>query len=189
MQENKPLSRRSDLVTQETGNEILIYDLNTNKAFNLNQTSAMIWQLCDGNRTISEIARNLSGKLDTNITEDFVRLALDQLGKDNLLENSSEFIFSAENINRRDIIRKIGFSTLVALPIVSSLIAPMAINAGSACVVVPTNTPGRLNPNSQCGPPAQPTRSSSNCASCCCRLSTPTNTQAICGAPNGNPCI
>lgn len=155
MRQKKPLSRRSDLVTQEIGNELLIYDLNENKAFNLNQTSAMIWQLCDGNRTISDIAHNMSGKLDTNITEDFVRLALDQFSKDNLLENSPEFDFSVEDISRRDVIRKIGFSTLVALPIVSSLIAPAAVNAQSLNC---TGTTGRslgcaCTAISQCQPP------------------------------------
>ena len=40
--EFKPKARVSDLVIQESGNELLIYDLKTNKAQSLNETSARI---------------------------------------------------------------------------------------------------------------------------------------------------
>ena len=34
-----PFARTADIVVQTLGEEILIYDLNTNKAYNLNETS------------------------------------------------------------------------------------------------------------------------------------------------------
>jgi hypothetical protein len=187
-----PVSRKSNIVVQELGSDILIYDLSENKAFSLNKTSALIWQLCNGSRTVSDIAKNLSEKLDSSINEDFVWLGLEGLKKENLLENPNEISTEFGGLSRRELIYKAGFATSVALPYISSLIAPTAANAQSAvsCTVVPTGTPGRLNPNSQCGAPAQPTLGSANCATCCCRAPAlnPSN-QTICGAPNINPCI
>ena len=43
-----PISRKANILTQEIGNEILIYDLSINKAFSLNETLVLIWQSCDG---------------------------------------------------------------------------------------------------------------------------------------------
>jgi hypothetical protein len=51
-----PHSRTKELVVQELKGELLIYDLSTNKAFCLNETSALVWQLCDGKSSISEIS-------------------------------------------------------------------------------------------------------------------------------------
>jgi hypothetical protein len=44
-----PISRQNNIVTQEVESELLIYDLVENKAFCLNETSAFVWQNCDGN--------------------------------------------------------------------------------------------------------------------------------------------
>lgn len=134
MSEIKPLARRNDIVIQEFGNEILIYDLTANKAFNLNETSTLIWQLSNGDKTISEIANDLSKKFNSNITEEFVWLALEQLRKEKLVENEAEIIGLFEGVSRREIIRKVGLGSLVAFPTVSSLIAPMAIQAQSGCI-------------------------------------------------------
>jgi hypothetical protein len=129
--ETKPLGRKSDIVIQEYGNEILIYDLTVHKAFSLNETSALVWQACDGRQTVSEISRQISRQLNSNISEDFVWLALEQLKKDNLLENASEISNDFGGLSRREVIRRVGFATLVALPLVSSLVAPSAVNAQS----------------------------------------------------------
>ena len=86
----KPRARKEDIVVQEYGKEILIYDLKANKAYNLNETSMLIWQLSNGDKTLSEIADDLSTKLGSSINEEFVWLALEQLRKENLVENKTE---------------------------------------------------------------------------------------------------
>ena len=83
----KATSRSTEIIVQNLENEILIYDLKTNKAFCLNETSALIFQLCDGNKTVAQIKDLLSVKLKTQISEDLVWLALDGLKKNNLMEN------------------------------------------------------------------------------------------------------
>lgn len=129
--EIKPVSRKSDLVTQELEREILIYDLLIDKAFSLNETSSLIWNLCDGDNTVSDISSNLSKKLSAPVSEDFVRLALEQLKKDNLLKNGEEISIDFNGLSRRDVIRKIGFASLLVLPMISALAVPMSINATS----------------------------------------------------------
>lgn len=127
-----PVSRKSDIVVQEFENEILIYDLNINKAFCLNQTSALIYQLCDGKHTIPEISDLMSVKLKTIVSEELVWLAINELKKNNLLENSKEISTSLQGISRREVAKKVGFASLIALPIISSVVAPNATMAASA---------------------------------------------------------
>ena len=47
-----PLVKSEGLVVQETGNEMLDYNLLTNKAICLNQTAALVWNNCDGIRGV-----------------------------------------------------------------------------------------------------------------------------------------
>lgn len=129
----KPIGRKNDIVIQEYGTEVLIYDLLINKAFSLNQTSAMVWKACDGDKTVSEISGQLSGKLKSAVSEDFVWLALEQLKKENLIENAEEITPPFEGLSRREVIRKVGLAALVTLPMISSLIAPAAAHAQSGC--------------------------------------------------------
>lgn len=128
---NYPLSRKANVVVQELDGEVLIYDLNANKAYCLNKTSAIIWQLCDGNKSVTEISQALSQKLDSPTDENLVWLALDQFKKEKLIESQPELVSPFVGMNRREVIKKVGLASMIALPIVSSLIAPKAINAAS----------------------------------------------------------
>lgn len=128
----KPLARKEDLVIQEVGGEILVYDLRTNKAICLNQTSALVWQNCDGKKDAMEIAKNIEKELGSNVSEDFVWFALKQLDKEKLVENDNSFESKFKGLSRREVIKKIGLASMIALPIVSSLVAPSAAMAQSA---------------------------------------------------------
>jgi len=127
----KPLARAEDILVQESGNELLIYDLKMNKAFWLNETSALVWQLCNGRNTVSEMSDEISENLRTLVGEDLVWLALDQFSKDGLLNDDEIVVRHFAGVSRREIIRKFGIGSVIALPIVSSIIAPKAISAQS----------------------------------------------------------
>lgn len=131
---NKPESRKENIVVQEYDGEVLIYDLESNKAFCLNQTSALVWQACDGKRTIAEITDWLGNHLNSQTNEDVVWLALDQLSKENLLEETN-VPNKFEGLKRREVIKKIGLASLVALPVIASLAAPVA-GATGTCMTV-----------------------------------------------------
>lgn len=137
-----PQGRTSDIVVQQLEDEVMIYDLSDNKAFCLNKTSAVIWQACNGQRSIAEIAE-VSGKiLNSLVAEELVWLALEKLKKDNLLEKDTYIEESYNGLSRREVIRKFGFSSMIALPIISSLVAPTASSAASAvCPSAPCRCP------------------------------------------------
>lgn len=128
---DKIKTRESYLVVQDLGNEILIYDLKTNKAFCLSETAAIVWRLCDGEKTVAEISKIMSNLLKTPVSEDYVWLAIDDLKRENLLANPEHIHSKSEGHSRRDIIMKVGLTTMIALPWISSVVAPTAANAQS----------------------------------------------------------
>ncbi len=157
----QPMGRKENIVIQELDNEILIYDLNENEAFCLNETSAIIWQMCDGTKTVPEISRALGEKQNSLVPEDFVWLALEQLQKEKLISNEFKFNDVFAGMTRRHVIRKIGLGSMVALPIVASMIAPVAASAASTCLcgspgdcLTQTGCPNTMNCNTSmvCAP-------------------------------------
>lgn len=140
-----PKSRKENLVVQELDGEVLIYDLQSDKAFCLNVTSALVWQACDGSKSVPEISDWVSEKLGTANNEDLVWLALDQLKKEKLIENGAEINNQFEGMSRREVVKRIGLSSMVAIPVVASLVAPVAAATASIC--------GMLSPVAMCTTP------------------------------------
>lgn len=128
-----PIARKENLVIQQADDELLVYDLDSNKAICLNRTSALIWENCDGKKDFQQLAIVIESKLGELVGEDFVEFAIDQLKKENLIENHNEVITDFNGLSRREVIKKIGFTSLVAFPIIASLTAPNAANAASTC--------------------------------------------------------
>ena len=127
----RPIARKAGLVIQEVPDEVLVYDLETNKAHCLNQSAAMIWRSCDGNNTVSEIAKLVGSQAGGKVTEDFVWLAIDQLSQNRLLEK--EITVGFEGQSRREALKKIGMATMVAVPVIASLVAPQSALAAASC--------------------------------------------------------
>jgi hypothetical protein len=151
MPPNYPKSRQENIVVQDCSDELLIYDLKINKALCLNQTSAMIYQTCDGTKTISEISKLMSRKLKKEVSEDFVKLALNGLKKENLLENPDELSHYFAGLSRREAIKRVGFTSMVALPIISSIVAPSSVMAQSLLTLFqPCNSTPDCNPGLNC---------------------------------------
>src|SRR5688572_5899715 len=125
----RPQSRKQNLVEQEVDGELLIYDLERDKALCLNETSAMVWQACDGKRTVAEINDLLGKQLNVETIEDVVWLALDQLSKQRLIDPAVDVATRFEGMSRRQVIKKIGVGSLIALPVVATLVAPTAVHA------------------------------------------------------------
>ncbi len=126
-----PQARTKDIIVQEMKDELLVYDLKTDKALCLNETAEIIWKMCDGKTSISEISLKMSEILGKAVTEEIVWLAVDKLREDNLLSNFDYVHTKFNGMSRRQVIRKIGFASVIALPIVSSITAPLASNAQS----------------------------------------------------------
>ena len=122
--QEKPVARREGLVIQEMTDEVLVYDLETNKAHCLNETSAFVWNACDGNRTVADITKLIGNQAGKPVEENLIWLAIDQLNENNLLASELKANFKGQT--RREAIKKIGMAAVIALPIVASLVAPPA---------------------------------------------------------------
>ncbi|MGB7070947.1 MAG: PqqD family protein [Pyrinomonadaceae bacterium] len=155
-----PTARKSGLVVQEMPEEVLVYDLDKNKAHCLNQSAASVWKLCDGKRSASEIASLYGADCGKLVNEDIVWLALDQLNESNLLESEIETKFAGES--RRSVIKKIGLASVVALPIIASMMAPQNAMASASCECTSNQTCGTL----------------STCPTMCCNF-----TDSVCNQP------
>ncbi len=139
MKSIKPFARKSEIVVQEANGETLVYDMRTNKAICLNETSALIWQNCDGRQTPVEIAEKLEKKFGYEVSEDLVWFALSKLKEENLLENA-DMPNKFSGLSRREVIKRIGFGSMIALPIIASITAP-PVYAQASCPSPPGSVP------------------------------------------------
>jgi hypothetical protein len=153
-----PMARQNGLVIQEMPDEVLVYDTDSNKAHCLNQSAAFIWKSCDGSNSVDDIVRRFESNGST-VTEDFVWLAIDQLSDNNLLEAKMTPRFQGQS--RRQVLKTIGLASMVALPVIASLVAPpnALATASCSCVVpgdctVQTMCPSTVNcnPSGICAP-------------------------------------
>ena len=129
---NKPRRRKKGLAVQNLANEVLVYDLERHRAHCLNKAAALVWRQCDGETSVSDMARVLKEKLDTPADPELIRYALDRLGRAHLLEGRAV----PAKYSRRDFmqrLKKIGLAASVALPVVSSIVSPTPAHAMS-CV-------------------------------------------------------
>lgn len=141
-QPQNPTARKDELVIQELQEEVLVFDVKSNKAHCLNQTAAKVWRFCDGENSVSEIKLLLENQSNANVSEDLIWLAIDQLNERELLEDGFAKKFVGQN--RREILKRIGLATVIALPIVASITAPNAAMA-AACSGIVTSCLGCAN--------------------------------------------
>ncbi len=55
-----PTAREKGLVVKSLNDEVLVYDLERDKAHALNQSAAFVWKKCNGHRTVTDIAHAVS---------------------------------------------------------------------------------------------------------------------------------
>lgn len=159
----RPKARSKDIVVQNVGAETLVYDLMTHTACHLNETSATVWRLCDGTRTVGEISAELSRRSKARVTDETVHLALDQLSTKDLLESAPEPLAGLHGSSRREVLKRVAMSSAIALPVIASIVVPTAAQAQSvvctACVKFNTgavcggcvNVVGTCYENAGCG--------------------------------------
>ncbi len=146
-----PEARKQGLVVQEMPEEVLIYDLDTNKAHCLNNTAAFVWKSCNGKNSVADIAKMFEADSGNVVQEDLIWLAIEQLNDKNLLD--ADVPTNIKGQNRREVIKKIGLASMIALPIVASLAAPSSVLANVSCSCTAaaqcaaTNCPSLVNCN------------------------------------------
>ncbi len=149
-----PLARTEKLIIKEIDDEVLVYDLVSDKAHCLNHTAALVWKNCDGLNSVSEINSILAEQAGKPIDERVVWLALDELEKFKLLDKVPPAPPVFAGMSRRSVMRTLGV-VAIALPVVVSIVAPTTAEAAS-----------KLPPNSCCSNNGD--CASSSCVSCAC---------------------
>jgi Coenzyme PQQ synthesis protein D (PqqD) len=127
----RPRARAEGIVVQALPDEVLVYDLERHRAHCLNHTAALIWKHCDGQTPVAEMARLLGQEMHTAVPEAVVWLALQQLGRAHLLEERLHRTGGGASISRREVMRRLGWGAAVALPLVTSIVAPTAVEAAT----------------------------------------------------------
>ena len=126
-----PQRRTEDLTIQHVGNEMLLYDERTHRAFCINEITAAVWNHCDGSRTPAAIAALVSASADSLTREAVVCLALSKLADDDLIEGYTDFDLSV--VSRRAMLAKGGAGLALMLPVIAMIAAPKAAQAYSGC--------------------------------------------------------
>ena len=175
-----PTARKSGLVVQEVPNEVLVFDLESNKAHCLNETAAMVWKSCDGETAVPEIAKFIKKQFGKEVNDDFVWLAIDQLSENKLLEEKVTAPFKGQS--RREVIKKIGLASMIAIPVVASLVAPQSVLANVSCVCT-TSFDCTLSGFETCG-----SQCCCNQAGICANEANPANCQGGVQSPGTGNC-
>lgn len=126
-----PKNDFTDVVVQELREELLIYKLESNRAYALNQTAAIVWRNCDGIKTVAGIAEEIERESGMPVTEDLVLLTLERLTDEGLLGPLAGTSRSENRMRRREMLKRAGLATMAALPVITSLVAPRAAHAQS----------------------------------------------------------
>ena len=134
--ETLPSGRRDGIIVRELADEVLIYDLQRDKAHCLNKTAGFVWQHCNGRTQIATLARLLAVKEQVPVKESVILLALDQLAERHLLVGPLPRPSGAK-VSRRRLVLKYAPAAL-ALPVILSITAP---TAAAAATPTPTPTP------------------------------------------------
>ena len=135
MDGRKPLARSEGLVVEQLGGELLVYDLERDKAHALNEVAAWVWRRCVGDASVATIASELparfcGGSSDDASAHDVVVHALGQLSRQHLLVGDPDF---SEGVSRRNLLKKLAVAGAVGatIPVVRSIVAPTAAQAAT----------------------------------------------------------
>jgi len=138
-----PKARQEQLIIKELPDELLIYDLQRDKAHCLNETAALVWKNCDGHKTVEQLRELMEENAGSPVPEEMVWLALDQLETFRLLDEAALKPVQFAGMSRRDMVRRVGIAA-IALPVILSIVSPTAAQGASG-----------LPPGACCGSPGQ----------------------------------
>jgi hypothetical protein len=130
--------KRTTIATEAVGDGLGVFDQQQQQAYVLNATSALVWQRCDGQTTPQQLTELLRQQFNMSRAqaEQVTWLALDELGKANLLEApvASPQPLSAA-LTRRQML--MGAATAgLALALVP-LVAPVTVQAAAGHTLIP----------------------------------------------------
>jgi hypothetical protein len=127
-----PKARNNDLLVEELGGELLIFDVSSNRAHCLNGTAAAIWRDCDGTRSFAAMAQRIFPGLDPADGERLVSVGVDRLRRRRLVESSERE--APADPSKRYMVKKLALLAAAAgfaAPLVSTVLAPTSAQSAS----------------------------------------------------------
>lgn len=117
---DKPLARSDELVVEELGDELLVYDLTANRAHSLGVKAARVWRACDGKGTADAVSARSGLDADTTAR------ALAELRACALLDGEPP-VDSGNGMTRRQMTFKVAQvgATAAAVPLIWSIAGPI----------------------------------------------------------------
>ena len=129
----KPKAREEGLLTEQIGDELVVFDQQRKRASRLNKTVALVWRECDGTKSVSEIVAHLQKELNEAADENLVLLSLAQLDSAHLMEESVKQSTQDTRTSRREFVRKVGAVGVMSmlLPLITTMVVPTPAQAQS----------------------------------------------------------
>ena len=125
-----PRRRVDDLVMTRTLGDIIVYDERSKGIHTLNAGMADVWEACDGQNSVSQIA------LLTGLNHTLVNDALANLSQAGLLETAWGSLGGGQS--RRRLLRNAAVGVGIALPTIVSITAPAAADVSSCTAIIPS---------------------------------------------------
>jgi hypothetical protein len=180
-----PNSRRQNLLIQEAGAELVVYDQERHRVHRLNPTTAEVWRLCDGRTTIAEIVTLLKSNGKIPASESMVWLALGRLQKAHLLQDRLRMP-SRIGISRREAMAMgLGSAAAFLLPGCQSVTAPTPQEAQAGSAPLPVTAAKKPIPGVGCTAACGPAKIKNNKVTC----TRTKDCEAGTGAAGGCRCI
>jgi len=129
---------RSGLLRHELDGQVLIYDAREDKVHLLDTTTGHVFALLEqGDRSRDGIVSELATRMNSLESDSLLQLSLDELRKADLLDDGPAAVAPLSEINRRDLLRKVGLAGAAALlvPAIATLTATSASGqTGISCL-------------------------------------------------------
>jgi coenzyme PQQ biosynthesis protein PqqD len=58
--------RGEQVIAQKAANDLLLFNMNDGNYYSLNEIGSRIWELCDGNRSVSQLVEALAAEYDAS---------------------------------------------------------------------------------------------------------------------------
>jgi len=123
--------KKSGLVVQDLGDEVIVYDPLSHRAHALNRTAALVFERLDGKHDVSAVARHVGRAMERPAQKALVTAAINELSSAGLLETP------VDALPRRAMLRGLaaGLTPLViSVSVPAAASAQSCLNAFATCV-------------------------------------------------------
>jgi len=63
------VGRRERVMAQQVEGDAILLDIDSGEYFSLNEVGGLVWELCDGSRSVGDVAEVLSSEFEVDTTE------------------------------------------------------------------------------------------------------------------------